>query len=245
MQLLYDLMYYGIPVEALPVNASGVYTNDQHLVWLYKRQKIEENSNMNSTRVARSPGAGVQAIDGRLAGNAPLNSLASPPQFLSKVTPASPTAWLTGIAAASTNLGRLNLASPVTTTPTAKPQPTAIFAQPLPNDVIVRDRGKTVDQMEGNKRFLQLIVKYTPTFIKEYNEAMRVDKSGIIDKLRVVLEEKHSIRFIKRVDHHHNTNKKSKPLYMPVDYNNTEDFQYVKNKISRTMRRTHQYSKQK
>ena len=129
------------------------------------------------------------------------------------------------------------------------------FAEPLPNDVIIRDRGKTIDSNEGNKRFVRLIELYCPTIIEEHNGASKLEKVHVINKLRRLLEERHEVRFIKRLENA-NTNANGHvqgqvqlrlppSLYMVVDPDNNEDNQFVKNKISRALRRTHQSNEEK
>ena len=131
------------------------------------------------------------------------------------------------------------------------------FAEPLPNDVIIRDRGKTIDQNEGNKRFVRLIEMYCPTIIEEHNGASKLEKVHVINKLRRLLEERHEVRFIKRLENNNTTTTNGQvqgqqvqlrvphSLYMVVDPDNNEDNQFVKNKISRALRRTHQSNEEK
>ena len=44
MEVMYDLMSYGLPVKSFPVNAKGKHNKKEHLNWIWSRQKIEEDT---------------------------------------------------------------------------------------------------------------------------------------------------------------------------------------------------------
>ena len=41
MEIQYELMSYGVPVKAMPINSEGVMSRKDHLKWVRARQNIE------------------------------------------------------------------------------------------------------------------------------------------------------------------------------------------------------------
>ena len=260
MEVLYEFLYYGIPIDSLPVDAQGNQRTENHHRWLENRIRIERGLVARSETISPASASAAAAAafnpvasaaaatpERQMAVAASLQSFGQrqPPPLLSALLqvgqrgePVPPqyvatqkrTAASSEVHAASMPDERLPSSSA-----TGRPKAAEAFLQPLPNDVIIIDKGKTIDQNEGNRRFRDLIVEYCPKVIVEHNQASKLNKKHVINKLRRLLEEKHGVRFIKRID---NRKRGTKPLYVVAD--EMEDAYDVKEKISRTLRRTHQ-----
>ena len=328
MEVLYELLYYGIPIDALPVDTDGNHSLKNHKLWIEERRRLEraaeaqsttdtlgmspaisfengasvtnqETLKLESKKKASAAAHGVTALpsvqneskkptakssslsSGRQHNESSSSSSmvaggkvsidSSPPPAIETRNVAlynpsptpddtkAPTTAATSPSSSSSSLvqdepldsAALTVEMEIEVDEADKHSASAAssskkipFDTPLPNDVIIVDKGKTVDQNEGNIRFRDLIAEYCPKIIVEHNAASKLQKKHVIHKLRKILQEKHGVRFIKRVG---NKKRGTKPMFVLADVDDagSTDAHDVKEKISRTLRRTHQFNLKK
>ena len=127
MEVQYELLSFGIPVAALPVNSNGICSTDYHLSWLRWRQELERKQRMLHNE-SKEIAAGAKSITTTTA---------------MEVDHSFPVVSNTSVTAPQKD-----------TSPT--PHVLEIIVEPLDNDCVL-GRGKAIDQHVGNVKFRHLL----------------------------------------------------------------------------------------
>ena len=172
LEVKYDLLYYGIPVEVFPVDSTGKCDTYYHKSWVEQRRFIERGSMLqHSSQSNEMVDSDSQILDGRMSlpGN-------FPPMATAK----------------SKKRGKDEHDQDkkiISKTP---------VHEILPNDCLL-GRGKEVDQYKGNVRFRNYI-KNHPTLVLAYATSPKAAKPSIVDQLCIDMQQVLNIRFLKKKD---------------------------------------------
>ena len=183
----YELLSYGIPVAALPIDVDGNCNNDNHKRWIQKRKEIEDERKRSTIdSLSSSPPSPQQQTSSSATQIRDESTTVSTPYILSV---AQSTAPPMSIRSTSTS----PLPGTEHGTSVRAIDSGVIIAEPGPNDCIL-GRGQPVDQHEGNVQFRQFLQEH----LKTYANAPHYMKHKVGNDIQTMLVNEHHVRFLKK-----------------------------------------------
>ena len=236
LECQYELLSYGIPLAALPVDSNGKCHNDFHILWIQRRHSIEQERmlhGMQSTSMSPVPPLAEDTMD--LDDNGmimPIGPVFENNRQVSNLHPrssviqstANPTAGLntavTSTSAATTSNAIMMDVVVASSIPPCDALNGIIF-EAKSTDVIL-GRGKAVDMHAGNVQFRNFMKQ--ESLLNRYDNSKYSEKGEMADSILEVLQDSYNVRFITK-------QKSGSPIYHLADPS------LVREKILRTLRR--------
>ena len=185
----YELLSYGIPVAALPIDVDGNCSNDNHKRWIQKRKEIEDVRKRSAIQSSSSSPPPQQQQQQQTASTRRFpdeSTTISTPYILSVAASTLPTS--------STRSSSTSSLPGVEHSNSFRAKGSeVIIAEPGPNDCIL-GRGQPVDQHEGNVQFRKFLQEH----LNAYANAPHYMKHKVGNDIQMMLINEHNVRFLKK-----------------------------------------------
>ena len=230
LEIHYELLTYGIPVQVLPVNTDGQYSNANHAQWLQQRRSDEEQQNgrREENAVVKSHGesqleTSEQRAEGQHLASSTTMHYTAPSSVLPQAIPSSilsspiPSSLRPPSIVANGSMGILG-GGGIMTTATSK-------------DVLL-GRGSSTDNFSGNVQFRNFLRQH----LQEYETTAKQHKTELASKLLHKLKTEGGVRFLKRTEDQQLSRSLSSNAMTSASFEVVDDVT-ARDKISRTLRR--------